>query len=329
MNYDDERMIQAYRELGENDSVAADHFFSNGNFFPGNTTLGTHMPHEKFLHYEGILRGLYIDNPEKYLQIHKGTPYYFLGWTAYDLRDYERSLFYFDAALSEDIRRDPQGWKDTPAADFFKLRDKAGQSALRVTVEVRQVVKEQISKYNANYGFHFTLENFLRYVDFNAEKGSHRSVITSLYSFILDFFDRALQLNLRSISGGTFEPFFLHLFKGCLVFESVLKEFFEDQFSLPLGNILNNKKAQLEIPDFDTRGNLWFLTDITKEFIEYQLKSRQNITQSIFFTYKLRNATGHNLAWNVNFCANTYTDLFENILFSIFYLIDKNTSKLD
>ncbi len=323
MQFDNKQLIETYHKLDENDSYAADQFFGDGMYFPGNTLDGSHMPHEKFLWYEGILKDLYIDNPKRYLKIHKGTPYYFLGWTAFDLRDYERSIFYFDAALLEDVRRNPRDWKGKPAADFFYLRDKTGQSALRVTIEVRRVVEEKISNYNANYKLDFTLQKFLKYVDFNAEIGGHRSIITSLYSFILDFFDRANQLNLRSIQGGTFEPFFLHLFKGCLVFESVLKEFFKDQFSSPLGSILIDKKVELGIPDFKTQSNLKLLRQIINKFIEYHLKSCPSITQSIFFTYKLRNATGHNLAWDVKFCANTYKELFENILYSIFYLIDK------
>src|SRR5207249_1413560 len=50
-----------------------------------------------------------------------------------------------------------------------------------------------------------------------------RSMATTMLSFLLEFRHRDKLIALRPGSG-TAEPFFLHLFKGCLLFESLLKE---------------------------------------------------------------------------------------------------------
>jgi hypothetical protein len=53
----------------------------------------------------------------KYRQIHKGIPFYFMSWLAFDLRNYEKALFYIDAGISEDVRKNPKGWQENPGHD--------------------------------------------------------------------------------------------------------------------------------------------------------------------------------------------------------------------
>ena len=50
----------------------------------------------------------------QYQQIHKGTPFYFLGIAAFRCHDYETAAFLMDAALSEDMQNHATN-TDTPA----------------------------------------------------------------------------------------------------------------------------------------------------------------------------------------------------------------------
>src|SRR5712692_5804099 len=42
--------------------------------------------------------------PEEYGRIHKGTPFYWLGTAAFLKHDYETAVFFYDAAVTEDLR---------------------------------------------------------------------------------------------------------------------------------------------------------------------------------------------------------------------------------
>jgi len=64
-------------------------------------------PYETFKHYESLLEQIKNVNPNKYNKIHKGNPLYFLGWIAFDLKNYEKAVFYMDAAAAEDIKINP------------------------------------------------------------------------------------------------------------------------------------------------------------------------------------------------------------------------------
>ena len=82
--------------------TSADQFF--GEFGVGNTTEVVDRPLERFREYEELLAALRQANPAKYASIHKGTPFFFLSWLAFDMSNYETALFYLDAGIAEDIR---------------------------------------------------------------------------------------------------------------------------------------------------------------------------------------------------------------------------------
>ena len=56
-------------------------------FSVGNTVNITDRPYERFSDYEELLHIIYKDDPQKYKKIHKGTPFYFLAWTAFNLKN--------------------------------------------------------------------------------------------------------------------------------------------------------------------------------------------------------------------------------------------------
>lgn len=128
--------LKTYAELDSEDPQTANQFFET--FGPGNIILYPDRPHERFSDYERLLELLLKDNSEKYQSIHKGTPFYFMSWLAFDLRNFEKALFYMDAAISEDIRQEQDGWLDRPAGSFLTLSSPEVQPAQCVNVQVAQ-----------------------------------------------------------------------------------------------------------------------------------------------------------------------------------------------
>ena len=90
----------------------------------------------------------------------------------------------------------------------------------------------------------------------------------------------------------------------------------------PLGRLLINKKEELGCEGLLLSDDISMLGDVLSKFVAEYIPSEKSICSTIYFTYKLRNSTGHNLAWDVSFDANTYRELFENVLYSIFHLIE-------
>lgn len=85
-------------------------------FAPGNTIDFADRPFERFSDYRELLYRLMRADPVKYQRMHKGTPFGFMSWLAFDLKNYERGLFYLDAAISEDVRKadPPETWLNNP-----------------------------------------------------------------------------------------------------------------------------------------------------------------------------------------------------------------------
>lgn len=104
----------------QNPGIAeGDWYFST--FGPGNVLQATDRPFERFHDYEELLKLLQNRNQTKYDQIHKGTPFFFLAWLAFDLRNFEKTLYYLDASISEDVRNRGAQWVNLPGAFFLKL----------------------------------------------------------------------------------------------------------------------------------------------------------------------------------------------------------------
>src|SRR6266540_6902466 len=81
-------------------------FLGDLMFFPGRLydpqTKKVVQPHDSLSIYEQTLLQISRIDPTLYARIHKGTPFYLMGWLAYEIKDYEKGVFYMDAALSED-----------------------------------------------------------------------------------------------------------------------------------------------------------------------------------------------------------------------------------
>lgn len=297
-----------------------DWFFST--FGPGNLLNATDRPFERFRDYEDLLQLLHSRNPHKYEQVHKGTPFFFLAWLAFDLRNYEKALYYLDAAISEDVRNAGANWTDLPGALFLRLTT-APHVAERVIRGIRRLLSVQINRFNAISGLSpLSIDVFIdRFVVQLMQTASTRTIISALYVFLLEAAERLIELRLKSIQGGSLGPIIAHLFSGGLVFESLLKYLYPTKNNgdpvKTLGEVFHTNGF---VSDFGTgiQGSADSLQDILDAAIDNSLLT------AFCTASKLRNTTGHNLVWDNIFHSTTnYEVLVDQSLTALLYLIER------
>lgn len=317
---------QAYALLPSNEPGQANAFFESIGAGHGQYA---DQPYERLRIYEYILEIIHNLDSTKYDFIHKGTPYYFMYWTAFDVEDYEKAIFYLDAAVSEDYRLDNNTWQHTPAGTLLLLNTQIdGPAAKHITEEVESSISRHITRFNQLSGATFSVQSFInQYVMRYIGQVGFRSMISALYVFILEYTTRKKQMTLRSSAGGSIEPFLLHLFKGCLVFESQLKRHYysaQNPTRETLGKYLEAARKDLGLPI----NPLWSVRNRPKTIPDIlpmlPIWSNEAYEQKILaVTYALRNTAGHDLSWPDTFTTATYEELFESVLYSIFWAIWK------
>jgi hypothetical protein len=308
-----------FLQLQINGPQDGDWFF--GTFGPGNVTNWIDRPYERFSDYEELLRILEEDDPIKYHTIHKGTPFYFLSWTAFDLRNFEKALFYLDAAISEDVRKLPDDWINQPGSALLTLHEPQIQVAMRTINNVRRYLDQELNRFNGISGMpplrlQTFVDRFVRILVLEQDVAM-RTIVSAFYVFLLEFFDRYSELHIRSSIGGSILPFLSHLFKGGLIFESLLKHLYPDptQPRRTLGNILRSQAFQDDFP-----GQIP-ASSITLQEVLDGIQG-DSIQSSFIATSRLRNTTGHNLVWDDVFSnPDTYRIFFHQEMNAILYLI--------
>lgn len=310
----------AFRQMNITGPEDGDRFFEA--YGSGNTSQVIERPYERFEDYELLLSIIREDDPQKYAQIHKGTPYYIMGWLAFDLKNYERAVFYMDSAITEDIRKDPSSWQNNPGNQFLTLSD-TSQVAERMTARLRELVERELARFNSISGLSpLSINDFKdKFILALVKDTSKHSIITAFYSFILEYEDRAKELQLRSSDGGTIEPALTYLFKGGLIFESLLKHFYPNKDNgnqvKTLGDIFqtSNFKADF-LQSVNTSSSS--LLDIVNVVSNSDLQTAFNTVS------KLRNTTGHNLVWDDVFNkVDNFKLLYHQIINSLFFIISK------
>lgn len=289
-------------------------------------------PYERFMEYENLLSELRKTDFEKYQDIHKGTPFYFLGWLAFQLKNYEKAVFYMDAALAEDKRVDKtKGWLSHPSGQFMMLDQEGNQIAKEITRHLSNRVGHEIDRFNAvstiSQSGKLSMVNFKeKFVAKLILETDKHSIVTAFYSFILEYEEREQELFLRSRDGASIEPVLAFLFKGGLIFESLLKYFYPKK---------DDKKTT-----YKTIGNVFDTEDFRRDFPKGLSISADSIAAIIdpvgldhswqiafSTTSKLRNTAGHNLVWDYTFDnPDNLKKLYEQQVNAIFYLIQKNLS---
>jgi hypothetical protein len=261
-----------------------------------------------------LLNGLKEFAPPDYQVAHKGTPFYVMGYAAFASHDYPTASLFFDAAVAEDLLNNP-GRQDVAAILFMELSDNLpnGTPVLgtQIVTQIKTDANILITDYNARTGARqVTLDElrtfFLRPI-INSGQPQTRTLVTALISFIAEWRYRATLIDL--FAHGSREPFFLHLLRGCVLFESLLKgqtrkALTEDT----LGRILQRDLlAELGIANVQVGADNF--NDVVAG-----LGPNMSIEATINSTAQARNTLGHNLVWIVaDLNADTYDLLMKNI----------------
>lgn len=326
-------------------SIHADCDALFGNFGAGNiASRGDPLqhiiskPYERLAIYEHLMQEFQSADRAKYERMHKGTPYFFLSWLSFTIKDFEKAIFYMDAAISEDIRiftsiNNPTGWQNTPAARFLLLDpNQPGVAARSIMARITSKFEDQLRNFNTATGATTTLSQYRdSFVIPNIQNHSYRSIFSALYVFIMEYEERKLMIKLKSSEGGSIEPFLTHLFKGCLIFESLLKTSYAGTNNT-LGRYLahSNALADLQIGQGTYAGRPLYIRDQQGGYTLQQMlgllptwRTEDYFEKIIAITYATRNTAGHGLSWPVTFDESTYQEIYEAIVHSIFWFIWK------
>lgn len=176
--------LQHFEHLDPSDWRQGDRFFQT--FGPGNVVDGTDRTYERFKDYEELLSLLHGHNQERYQLIHKGTPFFFLSWLAFDLRNYEKALYYLDTAISEDVRNFGLNWLDLPGAQFLRLSTEPHVGA-RVILKIRSELAKEIERFvNVSGLGSFSLDDLVnKFVAILIQVPTTRTIVSAFYIFML------------------------------------------------------------------------------------------------------------------------------------------------
>lgn len=319
--------LNEFREAASGDGAAGDRFFRKFDYAEG-------LKHGNYA--EVISSGLdlldFCKSKDKvaYDRIHKGTPFYWLGTAAFMVNDYETAAYFYDAAVSEDFKAGARiGSSPTPALRFVTLDNVSDRHAAKglVDLTVRKIEKSILLYARMSGCNPFSVSDLKsKFLIPATEKQEWRSLATAFVSFFLEWGYRIRMIGLRT-DVGTNEPFFMHLFKGCVLFESLLKV----NPTCPvegdtLGRMLKiNKKKQPPIPTplaekigfSPVDGGRATFGGILQGLSGYD----NTIQQTHELTYNIRNTVGHNLSWTENLNAEDYNKLVEIVAASCLHAI--------
>ncbi len=318
----DEFISQALSEFSSlplNDAKQANVFFEK--YGAGNVLNGPNQPYERLFVYEQLLNALLTHDFPKYQNVHKGTPFYIMAWLAFDIHNFEKALYYIDAAISEDVRNSRKDWVRLPASNFLILQNTEVQVARRTIEIIRSTLAAELARFNSISGLNpIDVDTFIsRFVSPLLMDAPKRTIISALYVFLLEHSERQKELQMRSIEGGSIAPFILHLFSGALLFESILKNLFPTKDNgtrtQTLGDVFHTSTFQAIYPSG--------IPTSASSLANILVGITDNTLLTAFTTSaRIRNTTGHNLIWDDTFASpNQYQLLFEQEVNSIFYIV--------
>ena len=274
----------------------------------------------------GLLRTCKRIDAGAYSKIHKGHPYYFIGISSYLLNDYQTAIYFFDAAVTEDIKygADPIS-NPKPSTRFLMLDGESDEQAAKELTRFAQTKVERALKYYVSDVAKdpsirgLTLDDlrndFIFYALTSRDKPGLRTLVTAFITFCIEW-DFRNEFFEYEIGKGTSEPFFLHLFRGCVLFESLLKL---NPSKPPIGNSLIPKLNSLgdALKINHIQGGVFVLSDVFDEMQKYN----KSISKAIKITAIARNTIGHDLGWNINISQKQYQELYFIIAASCLHAI--------
>lgn len=274
---------------------------------------------------EAILHLCHRLNNDLYSRMHKGLMFYFMGIAAYRIHAFSLAIYYIDAAVSEDLRNEPENFK-SPSKLFLRLEGEEDKQAAKELVQHAQgrienlitLYNEKIQEYSLNFP-QLSITDIRKYLLEPASVSMQpdtRSLATTFITFFLEFDYFYFQLMIRK-EIGTNEPFFTHLFKGCLLFESLLKKNPKIKTNAgTLEKLLGDLSNSLGIPKQVKIGSAT-LENVLKEV----QTADDSYISAIAITGKLRNTLGHNIGWTDHLTKEQYLHGFLLIATSCLHAI--------
>jgi hypothetical protein len=268
-----------------------------------------------------LLEDFRTNSPAVFPSEHKGSPFYVMGYAAFASHDYPMASLLFDAAVAQDIRRFG-ATADKPALLFIRLEDKQQHVlASQIIKEIIIDVEELLNDYNVRTGANpITLDelrtHFIKPI-LCASDDHKRTLITAFISFIAEWKYRARLIDI--IEQGSREPIFLHIYRGCLLFESLVKE----KLTTPLPADRNNLGQALQ----QMHRNLRISASLSLKCSDFDAEVRGLTAamipeRAIQMTGKVRNTLGHDLAWpSTSLNLDKYTLAVKNIATSCIHAI--------
>jgi hypothetical protein len=270
--------------------------------------------------------------PVLYERRYKGTPFYWIGCAAFLSHDYETAAFLFDASASEDMREERDGLHSpgrmTPALRFLRAEgEKPDQAAQALTQHLQCQLQKAVDDYNSRLD---ASDRLLTLADIQTAFLQHSlaaqqdtTLLTAFISYFLEWHHRS-ELAALGIKATSAEPFVLHHFKGCVLFESLLRTRVSNPAHDTLGHFLqclakelgilpdrSKRMARLDIPDDVDLPTLVALAPTTDRSIE----------TAITITDLTRNKLGHRLDWKICFESATFDALAGCISTSLLHAI--------
>ena len=273
-----------------------------------------------------LLHKCHNADPVAYDRIYKGWIYFYLGLASFLLQDYEIAFFFIYNAVESDLDKFDPVTNPSHAMRLIQLdselpehKDFIGDAEKRIDALIQIYNIRPESK---NLNLPELRKNFLR-PTIKANRKNWGTLATTFISFCLEWNYRD-QLFTLCPEPNASEPYFLHLFKGCLLFESLLKN--NPNCPAPnitsnLGDELKRLKTQLGIHD-KSKLNINGKT-LSQVVNKINQEGENSLPTAMQYTGWLRNTLGHNLGWGVSLNKSQYQRLFEMVASSCIHAISK------
>lgn len=221
-------------------------------------------------------------------------------------------------------------WCNTPATRLLTLEEIAQDVPIhkRIVKDIKKLLVAEIAEYKEIIT-DSKLDSLDAFVRNNLKNSHHRTIVTSLYAFMLQQVSLQNLMGLRGGESGSIEPFLIHLRKGTIILETILKEVYSSLSGSTLHKIFTDpfvmKDSGLKLLDSGKVGST--LEDVVKVLIPFfDKETNEPQNKWITIAYRLRNVTSHGLPWSEIIDNKIYKKLYQQVLFSIFYLVDKKYS---
>jgi hypothetical protein len=250
-------------------------------------------------------------------EIDKGIPYDWLGMAMFLNHDYQTATFFLDGAVAEDLRwgADPEK-APTPAMLFITLEGiQPLQSAQKLVQAAEAKIQRSLEFYKSLSGKPSYLPDCsllrlrLKLLRPALQKENPGWLVLAI-NFISLFLEKGYRDEIFELrpGGGTFEPFYRHLFKGCVLFADLLKENLKKK---PAADTLEGALAELHVE----LGISSILNPVGafQDLLGDLTSADQRIETAISYTLSLQHSIGGHLNWNLPMTQAQYLRLFEMV----------------